>query len=302
MFHGSITALVTPFKNGQIDWQAFDNLIERQIENGTHGVVPCGTTGESPTLSSDEHKAIVKRCVAVVKGRVPVIAGTGFNATEKTIEMTDFAKNAGVDAALIVTPYYNKPTQEGLYAHYHTIAGAVDIPIIIYNIPCRSVVDMLPETMGRLAKIPHIVGVKDATADLSRVKKQAALCGDDFIQLSGEDATICDFLEQGGHGCISVTSNIAPKLCADLHSFWKAGNVKAARAIGEELMPLHDALFCESSPQPAKYALSQMKFCENELRLPLICASESARKAVDKALEMLNLTLEEQDAACSACG
>lgn len=289
MFRGSFTALITPFLNGEVDWQAFDNLVERQLEDGTHGLVPCGTTGESPTLSPDEHKRIVERCVAVVKGRVPVIAGTGSNCTQKTVEMTAFAKKAGADAALIVTPYYNKPTQDGLYAHYHTIAGAVDLPIIIYNIPGRSVVDMTPETMGRLAKIPHIVGVKDATADLDRVKQQASACGEDFCQLSGEDATVYEFLEQGGHGCISVTSNIAPKLCADLHNAWMAGDKTKAHEISKMLMPLHKALFTESSPQPAKYAASKLGLCQNELRLPLIRASEAACKAVDESLATLGL-------------
>ncbi len=303
MFRGSITALITPFKNGQIDWQAFDNLIEWQIENGTQGLVPCGTTGESPTLLSNEHMSIVKRCIAAVKGRVPVIAGTGFNSTQKTIEMTGFAKEAGADAALIVAPYYNKPTQEGLYAHYRTVAEAVNIPIIIYNIPGRSVVDMIPETMGRLAKVPNIIGVKDATADLSRVKKQAMNCGAGFCQLSGEDATIYDFLEQGGHGCISVTANAAPKLCADLHKAWAAGNKNKARAISERLMPLHSALFYESSPQPIKYALKQMGLLSSdELRLPLVRASEPARKAVDKALAGVGGLLEEKNTALRACG
>lgn len=289
MFHGSITALVTPFKNGEIDWDAFDNLVERQIANGTHGVVPCGTTGESPTLTHDEHKHILQRCVNVVKGRVPVIAGTGSNSTREAVDMTIFAKQIGVDAALIVTPYYNKPTQEGLYAHYHTIADATDIPIIIYNIPGRSVVDMSPEIMGRLSRIAHIIGVKDATADLSRVKKQREHCGEDFCQLSGEDATAYEFLEQGGVGCISVTSNIAPKLCAAMHEAWMEGNKEKAKAIHDQLMPLHTALFSETSPQPAKYALSKLGLCTDEVRLPLIRASEKARQAVDDALEKTGL-------------
>lgn len=302
MFRGSITALITPFKNGEIDWKAFDNLIEWQIENGTHGLVPCGTTGESPTLSHDEHRRVVERCIAVTAKRVPVIAGTGSNSTAEAIEMTAAAKDAGADAALIVTPYYNKPTQEGLYAHYHTIAGAVEIPIIIYNIPGRSIVDMSAETMGRLSRIPHIIGVKDATADVSRVKKQAAACGEDFCQLSGEDATVIAFLEQGGTGCISVTSNIAPRLCADLHDAWQRGDRETARKIDKSLQPVHKALFCESSPQPVKYAASRLGLCGDEVRLPLVRASEAARKAVDAALAELGLVAGNNGATRRAHG
>lgn len=302
MFRGSITALITPFKNGEIDWKAFDNLVEWQIENGTHGLVPCGTTGESPTLSHDEHNRVVARCIAVTKGRVPVIAGTGSNSTAEAIEMTASAKQAGADAALIVTPYYNKPTQEGLYAHYHTIAGAVEIPIIIYNIPGRSIVDMNVETMGRLARIPHIIGVKDATADMARIKKQAAACGEDFCQLSGEDATVVDFLEQGGVGCISVTSNIAPRLCADLHEAWMRGERETAKKINDSLMPLHKALFCETSPQPVKYAASLLSLCTDEVRLPLVRASEAARKAVDAAMAQVGLVSGEKGATLRAHG
>ncbi len=289
MFHGSMTALVTPFRNGQIDWQAFDALIEWQIESGTHALIPCGTTGESPTLSHAEHRQLVARCIDVVGGRVPVIAGTGSNSTAEAIEFTSHAKQAGADAALIVTPYYNKPTQEGLYAHYHTIAGAVNIPIFIYNIPGRSVIDMNVETMGRLARIPNIIGVKDATADLSRVKAQAKACGADFCQLSGEDATIYDFLAEGGHGCISVTSNAAPHLCAAMHEAWMAGDKEKAHALHESLLPLHEAMFCESSPQPVKYALSRLGICTDEVRLPLVRASAAARAAIDTAMDTLCL-------------
>lgn len=289
MFKGSITALVTPFKNQEVDWQAFDTLVERQIENGTDGVVPCGTTGESPTLTHDEHMRIVERCVDVVKGRIPVIAGTGSNSTREAIDFTKHALEAGVDAALIVTPYYNKPTQEGLFAHYYTIASTVNIPIIIYNIPGRSVIDMKPETMGRLAKESNIIGVKDATGDLSRVKKQLETCGPDFVQLSGEDGQIFDYLSEGGQGIISVTSNVVPHLCAELHDLWQAGDVDGARAMQERLMPLHNALFCETSPQAAKYALSKFGLCTEELRLPLLPASAEARVQVDNALESLHL-------------
>ncbi len=300
MFSGSITALITPFRNGEIDWTAFDNLVEYQIDQGTHGVVPCGTTGESPTLTHDEHKRIVERCIDIVKKRIPVIAGTGSNSTAEAVDFTTHAKNAGADAALIVTPYYNKPTQDGLYAHYHHIASHVDIPIIIYNIPGRSVIDMATETMGRLAQLPNIVGVKDATGDLSRVKKQQFSCGDDFCQLSGEDGMIYDYLDKGGHGIISVTSNIAPAQCAALHNAWQKGDKKTAKKIQTALMPLHDALFCETSPQPVKYALSTIGLCTDEVRLPLVLASRAARKAVDDALYDLGMTASPADAAVAA--
>jgi 4-hydroxy-tetrahydrodipicolinate synthase len=293
MFSGSFTAMITPFKSGKIDWQALDNFIEWQITSGTHGLVACGTTAESPTLLPEEHKRIVERSIAAVKKRVPLIIGTGFNCTQKTIEMTAFAKQAGADAALIVTPYYNKPTQEGLYAHYHTIAGAVDIPIIIYNIPGRSAVDMSVETMGRLSKIPNIIGVKDATGDLSRIKAQAQACGKDFCQLSGEDMNITSYLEEGGDGCISVTSNAAPELCANLHNAWQKGDTSLAKQINKTLKPLHEALFYESSPQPVKYACSRLGFCSDEMRLPMVRASEPARKAVDEALDNIGLLSEE---------
>lgn len=290
-FHGSITALITPFKNGAVDWPAFERLIEVQIAAGTHGLVICGTTGESPTLSHDEHMRIVERAVALVKGRIPVIAGTGSNSTQESINLTTHAHAAGADAALIVTPYYNKPTQEGLYAHYRAIAEAVpSMPIILYNIPGRSIVDIKSETMGRLAAdFSNIIGVKDATADLERPAETRAACGDDFIQLSGEDATVLAFLEAGGHGCISVTSNIAPDDCAALHNAWAEGRSEDAAAIDQKLAPLHKALFIETSPQPAKYAASRLGLCQDEMRLPLLPASETARKAVDRAMEACGL-------------
>lgn len=284
MFKGSMTALVTPFRNGMVDIKAFDELLERQVEKGTHGVIVCGTTGESPVLSHEEHNTIVERCIAVVKGRIPVIAGTGSNCTTNTIEMTRHAKEAGADAALIVAPYYNKPTQEGLYAHYRTVAEAVAIPVIVYNIPGRSVVDIKNETMMRLAKVPNIIGVKDATGDLSRPKQVLETIGSNFIQLSGEDATVIDFLAAGGHGCISVTSNLAPELCSTMHNAWMAGRKDEARAINDKLMPLHRALFCETSPAPAKYGLSRLGLCTDEMRLPLVPASPAARKEMDIAL------------------
>ncbi len=302
MFHGSITALVTPFKNGEIDWPAFDDLVEWQIDQGTHGLVLCGTTGESPTLTYDEHKRIVERGVALVKKRIPVIAGTGSNATAKTIELTQHALDAGADAALIVTPYYNKPTQEGLYAHYEAVAKAVNIPIIIYNIPGRCIVDMSVETMAQLAAFKNIVGVKDATSDLSRVKKTKAAISKPFCQLSGDDLTTLDFLKEGGDGCISVVSNIAPALWAELQNSWKDGNPAIAGEINQRLMPLGKALFCETSPSPAKYGLSRLGLCSDEMRLPLVRATEKARKAMDDAMAEAGLLVDGHPAKTRAMG
>ncbi len=290
MFKGSITALITPFADGEIDWKSFDSLVERQIAEGSHGVVPCGTTGESPTLSHDEHKKIIERTIEIVAGRIPVIAGSGSNSTREAIELTQHAKKAGADAALVVTPYYNKPTQDGLYAHYKTLAESVAIPIIIYNIPGRSVIDMTNDTMARLAEIKNIVGVKDATADLARPLNLLNKVGPDFCQLSGEDATATAFLAQGGHGCISVTSNAAPALCAQMHEAWQQGDLAAMAVARDALAPLHKALFIESSPAPVKYAASALGLCRDEVRLPLVKASDNARKAVDSALEFAGLT------------
>lgn len=284
MFKGSITALITPFKNGTVDWDAFHDLIEAQIEGGTHGLVLCGTTAESPVLSCEEHESIVERGIAAVKGGIPVIIGTGTNNTVTTIEKTVHAREAGADAVLVVTPYYNKPTQEGLYAHYRAVAKSAAVPLIIYNIPGRCVVDMLPETMARLAQIDNIVGVKDATGDLSRVRQMRNLLDKEFCQLSGEDAMIHDFMKEGGDGCISVTSNIAPALCADFHNLWQQGKFAEAAAVHERLMPLHKALFVESSPAPAKYAAARLGYCTDEMRLPLLPASPMARDAVDAAM------------------
>lgn len=290
MFKGSITALITPFADGEIDWKAFDSLVERQIAEGSHGVVPCGTTGESPTLSHDEHKKIIERTIQIVAKRIPVIAGSGSNSTREAIELTAHAKKAGADAALIVTPYYNKPTQDGLHAHYKTLAETVSIPIIIYNIPGRSVIDMTVDTMARLAEIKNIIGVKDATADLARPLNLLNKVGPEFCQLSGEDATATAFLAQGGHGCISVTSNVAPALCAQMHSAWQTGDLATMAACRDALGPLHKALFIESSPAPVKYAASALGLCRDEVRLPLVKASENARKAVDAALAFADLT------------
>lgn len=288
-FKGSFTALITPFKNGQVDEEAFVRLVNWQIEQGTHGLVPVGTTGESPTLSHDEHKRVVEVCVTTADGRVPVVAGAGSNSTDEAIDFTRHAKQAGADAVLVVTPYYNKPTQAGLYHHYRALNDAVDIPLIIYNIPGRSVVDMSVDTMARLFELPNIIGVKDATANLARVSQQRAAMGGDFNQLSGEDATALGFMAHGGHGCISVTSNVAPKLCAQFQNACLAGDFGTALQIQDRLMPLHDALFVESSPGPVKYAAWRLGLCEAETRSPLVPISETSRKAVDAALESAGL-------------
>jgi 4-hydroxy-tetrahydrodipicolinate synthase len=289
MFRGSFTALVTPFRNGAVDWPAFDRLVEWQVAEGTHGLVVCGTTGEAPVLNAAEHEGIVRRAVEAVKGRIPVIAGTGSNSTQKTIELTQQAKNLGADAALIVAPYYNKPMQEGLYHHYRAVAEAVDLPIVIYNIPGRCVVDIQPETIARLAELPNVVAVKDATADLTRIRRTVEAGGGRLGQLSGEDATALAFLEQGGHGCVSVASNVAPRLCAQLQDAALTGDMRTARAIAETLAPLYEALFCETSPQPVKYAVSRLGLCGEEMRLPLLPASAAARAKVDAAMALLSL-------------
>ncbi|MGH1399249.1 MAG: 4-hydroxy-tetrahydrodipicolinate synthase [Alphaproteobacteria bacterium] len=284
MFKGSIPALITPFKEGEIDWPAFDNFVEWQIEQGSHGLVPTGTTGESPTLSHDEHNAIVERCIEIVKGRIPVIAGTGSNSTREAVRLTQHAKNAGADAALIVTPYYNKPTQDGMFEHFKAIHDAVAIPIVIYNIPGRSVVDMNVETMARLAELPNIVGVKDATNDLGRPVATRRVIGPDFCQLSGEDGTSAAFLAQGGHGCISVVANIAPRLSADMHEAWQAGDIARVAEIRDLLDPLANNLFCESNPAPVKYAAERLGLCLRDVRRPLLPASEAAQAKVDAAI------------------
>ena len=280
MFKGSLCALITPFSRGRVDEKAFQHFVDWQIKQGTHGVVPVGTTGESPTLSHDEHMRVVELCVEAADRRVPVIAGTGSNSTDEAISLTRHAKQAGADAALIVTPYYNKPTQEGLYRHYKAIAEAVDLPIIIYNIPGRCVVDMTVETMARLAKLPNIVGVKDATNDLVRPLKTRLAIGPEFCLLSGEDATITAFLAQGGHGCISVTANVAPRLCSQMHEAWQKGDLATVWKIRDRLMPLHDALFCETSPAPVKFAASLLGLSTMDVRLPLAPCSQAAQERV----------------------
>jgi 4-hydroxy-tetrahydrodipicolinate synthase len=281
---GSMTALITPFRNNAVDDDAFQALCARQIEHGTNALVPVGTTGESPTLSHDEHRHVVALCVEVARGKIPVIAGAGSNSTAEAIGFAQHAQSVGADAVLCVTPYYNKPTQEGLYQHYKAIHDASDIPIIIYNIPPRSVVDMSVDTMARLAQLPRIVGVKDSTADLARPLRQRVATGPDFIQLSGEDATALPFLVQGGVGCISVTSNIAPGLVSDMHKAWRAGDLKTAQAINERLLPVHDAMFAETSPGPVKYAASLMGLCSAEARLPMVPVSEATQARVRRVL------------------
>ena len=289
MFNGVFTALITPFKDNQIDEQSFRSFIDFQINEGIHGVVPVGTTGESPTLSHDEHKNAVEICIDQVSKRVPVIAGTGSNNTEEAIDLTIHAQEAGADAALVVTPYYNKPTQDGMYAHYEAISKASTIPIIIYNIPGRSVIDMTNETMLKLFKLENIVGVKDATSNIPRVYDAKTKIGSNFNLLTGDDATTLAFMLYGGHGAISVTSNIAPKLCSSFMNNCMQNNYEEASRINDILMPLHSALFIESSPGPVKYAASKLNLCEDEVRLPLINISEETKAIVDKALKHASL-------------
>ena len=289
LFHSSYTALLTPFKNNQVDFEAYRKLIDFQIENGTNGLVPVGTTGESPTLSHDEHKKLVEVCIDQSNKRVPVMAGAGSNSTAEAIEFVKHACEAGADGVLVVTPYYNKPTQSGLLAHYNELLKHSTKPIIIYDIPGRSVIQMSDNTMAKLAENELIVGVKDATADLARPTRLQNLIGDDFIQLSGEDGTALAYLAAGGHGCISVTANIAPKLISKMHSAWKSGNISLCQEINKKLMPLHDALFCETSPGPLKYAASLLGICSHEARLPIVDIEDSSKKNVKKALEITGL-------------
>jgi 4-hydroxy-tetrahydrodipicolinate synthase len=284
MFRGSMPALVTPFRDGAVDYDALGALVEWQIAEGSHGLVPVGTTGESPTLTHEEHEAVVEFVVKAAAGRVPVIAGAGSNNTAEAIRLLRHAEAVGADAALVVTPYYNKPTQAGLIAHYRALHDACGLPIIIYNIPPRSVIDMSPATMGELAKLPRIVGVKDATGKLERVSQQRATCGADFIQLSGEDATALGFNAHGGVGCISVTANVAPKLCAEFQEATLAGDYARALAYQDRLMPLHEAIFLEPGLAGAKYALSRLGRVVDEVRLPLLPVTQPTRDAIDAAM------------------
>ncbi len=289
MFKGSITALVTPFRNGALDEAAFTRFIEWQIAEGSHGLVPVGTTGESPTLDFDEHKRVIDLTVAAARKRVPVIAGTGSNSTDEAIELSQYAETAGADAVLIVTPYYNKPTQEGLYQHFKAINDAITIPIIIYNIPPRSIVDMSVATMARLFELKNIVGVKDATANLARPSQQRAVMGPEFCQLSGEDATALGFMAHGGRGCISVASNVAPRLCAEFQNACLAGDFKTALLLQDRLMPLHDVMFIETNPGPVKYAVSRLGFGTADMRLPMVAISDASKTAIDAVLVQLGL-------------
>lgn len=291
MFHGSIPALITPFKNGAIDRDAFANLIERQIAGGSSALVPCGTTGESATLSHEEHKQVVELCIEIARGRVPVIAGAGSNATSEAIELIQHAKTVGADAALVICPYYNKPDQAGLEAHFRAIDAAVSLPIIVYNVPARTASDLLPETVGKLAALPNIVGIKDASNDLGRVSMHAALAnGQQFTQLSGEDPSSLGHRAMGGTGCISVSANVAPDLCAEMHAAFDAGDLIRAQEIDRRLTHLHRAMFLSPSPGPAKYVLSRMGLCADEVRLPIVLPDATTRAAIDAALAKAGLS------------
>lgn len=289
MFKGSMPALVTPFRNGELDLEALKQLVEWHIGEGSNGLVPVGTTGESPTLSHDEHELVVEEVVKAAAGRVPVIAGAGSNNTLESIRFVQFAKNVGADAALVVTPYYNKPTQRGLIAHYTALHDCCDLPIIIYNIPPRSVIDMSVATMAQLAELPRIVGVKDATGKLERVSQQRGACGADFIQLSGEDATALGFNAHGGVGCISVTANVAPRLCAEFQAAMLAGDYAKALEYQDRLMPLHEAIFIEPGLVGAKYGLSKLGLCSEEVRSPLTGLEDSTKAAIDAAMHHAGL-------------
>ena len=290
MFKGSIVAIVTPFKNGKIDETSLRSLVNWHIDEGTHGIVPVGTTGESPTLDHSEHREVVEIVIDQVNNRVPVIAGAGSNSTSEAISLLMHAESVGADAALIVTPYYNKPTQEGLYEHFKAINRAsMGIPIIIYNIPPRSIVDMSVEVMGKLSNLENIIGVKDATSDLSRVEKQKKQCKDGFLQFSGEDITAFEFMKNGGNGCISVTANVLPKLCSDFQNLCIEGNYDEALKIHKKLEPMHNALFIETSPSPVKYVLSKMGRIEDELRLPLVSIRQETKEILDKVISDLDL-------------
>ena len=289
MFFGSIPAVITPFSDNKVDYNSFEKIINFLIENNSNGIVPCGTTGESPTLSHDEHKKIIEESIRIADKRVPIIAGTGSNNTHEAIDYTKHAESAGANAALVVTPYYNKPTQSGLYEHFKTIAESTSLPIIIYNIPGRSIVDMSIETMIELSKINNIIGVKDATNDLFRPLLTQKKMNSNFCYLSGEDGTAVAFLAQGGHGCISVTANIAPKLCSEMHKAWRENNISSCQEINLKLAKLHNSLFIESSPGPVKYAASLLGLCKEDTRLPLTKISDTTKKIVKDCLLEINL-------------
>ena len=289
MFQGSIPALVTPFRDGLVDRDAFKVLVERQIKEGSSALVPCGTTGESSTLSLEEHEAVVELCVEITRGRVPIIAGAGSNDTAAGIRLVRHAKTIGADAALVVAPYYNRPNQEGLFRHFSAIADSVQLPLVLYNVPSRTSCDLAPETVGRLSKHPNIVGIKDATGDLGRVALHREFCGPDFILLSGDDVTALGFNAHGGTGCISVTAIVAPRMFADLQAATLRGDYAAARGLNDKLAPLHKALFTDPSPGPTKYALSRLGLCAEEIRSPLFPAADYSRQAVDRALAIAGI-------------
>jgi 4-hydroxy-tetrahydrodipicolinate synthase len=286
---GSIPALITPMRGGKVDEAAFRKLVAWQIAEGSHGLVPCGTTGESPTLSHEEHMRVVEICVEEANGRVPVIAGAGSNSTDEAISLTKHAKAVGADAVLSVTGYYNRPTQEGMYRHFAAIAEAVDIPMLLYNVPGRTVVEIAVETMARLSKIANIVGVKDATANLMRPSRERLACGKDWRLISGEDGTALGYMAHGGHGCISVTANVAPKLCSRFQEACMKGDYASALKMQDVLMPLHDAMFCEQNPTPVKYAASLLGLCTDELRLPMMAATDGGREKVKAAMTAAGL-------------
>jgi len=288
-FRGVFTALVTPFRAGSLDEGAFKALVERQIDGGVHGLVPVGTTGETSTLSHAEHRRVVQLCVEVAAGRVPVIAGAGSNATAEAIELTRHAREVGADAALVVTPYYNRPSQEGLYRHYAAIADAVDLPVLVYNVPSRTSVDISNETLQRLSALPNIAGVKDATGDLPRASLQRLMCPPDWVMLSGDDPSALGYIAHGGHGCISVTSNVAPKACAEFHDALIAGDWAAALAWQDRLVHLHKALFLDSSPAPTKFALARLGLCAEESRLPIAPCAEGVKPAILAAMREAGL-------------
>jgi len=283
-FQGVFPALVTPFRDGAVDEDAFARLVERQIEGGVHGLVPVGTTGESATLSHDEHRRVIELCVKTAAGRVPVIAGAGSNSTAEAIEVARHAKSVGADAVLMVTGYYNRPSQEGVFRHYEAVSAAVDVPVIVYNVPGRTAVDVSNETMARIAKLPNMIGVKDASGDVARASFQRLMCGEHWLMLSGDDPTALGYMAHGGHGCISVTSNVAPRPCADFFNACLAGDYETARALQAKLIRLHKALFLDASPAPTKFALSELGLCSEEARLPIAPCADAVKPAIREAM------------------
>jgi 4-hydroxy-tetrahydrodipicolinate synthase len=286
LFKGVFTALITPFKGGQLDESAFVALVERQIVSGVHGLIPVGTTGETATLTHDEHRRVVELCVQTARGRVPVIAGAGSNSTHEAIELVAHAKWVGADAALVVTPYYNRPSQEGLYRHYAAINDAVQLPVLVYNVPARTSIDISNETLARLSALPNVVGIKDATSDMTRVSQQRLGCGEDWVMLSGDDPTALGYIAHGGHGCISVTANVAPAQCAAFYEACLAGQFDAAREMQDRLIGLHKALFLDASPSPTKFAMAQLGLCEADVRLPIAPCAQAVRPAILEAMRI----------------